>query len=210
MLLYMVCFSFAYLSLDTGTGALILFAVVQLTMFSVALVCGERFTWLAWVGLSVAFAGLIVLVAPGLQAPNAKGALLMALAGLGWGWYSLLGRHNHSPLQSTASNFLFAVPVAAIVSLIFRDSLVTSSEGVIYAVLSGALASGVGYAVWYHVLPRLAASHAAVVQLFVPMLAAVGGVLFSQESITLRLVISGVVTITGVYLVLRERNRPQP
>lgn len=204
---YMVFFSFAYLSLSAGTGALLLFGAVQLTMFVWAIRSGERFTLLSWLGLSVAFAGLVYLVAPGVTAPDSVGAALMVTAGIAWGVYSLIGRSAESPLIATASNFVYSVPFAAALSVLFLSGANLTLAGVMLAAGSGAVASGLGYAIWYAALPGLTASRAATVQLSVPVIAAIGGVLFLSEQITLRLVVASALTIGGIWLVLSQRSR---
>ncbi|MDY0871662.1 DMT family transporter [Dongia rigui] len=213
LFLYMACFSFAYLSLGAGTGALILFGAVQLTMFSVALLGGERFSALSWGGLALAFAGLVYLVLPGLHAPDPLGALLMVIAGLGWGFYSLLGRHAADPLLATARNFLMAVPpvlAVSLASLLLAPGIAhAQTRGVLLALASGALASGCGYVVWYALLPHLSAMRAATLQLSVPAIAALGGVLFLGEMLTQRLIFAAMATLGGVAIVLMQRHRPR-
>ena len=204
---YMVFFSFAYLSLTAGTGALLLFGAVQLTMFASALRSGERFSVISWAGLCAAFAGLVYLVAPGVTAPEPTGALLMVTAGVAWGVYSLIGRKAERPLLATTANFLYSVPFAIGLSLLFLGGADASVPGVVLAVLSGSLASGLGYAIWYAVLPRLTAGRAATVQLSVPVIAALGGVLFLSEQITLRIIVASSLTIGGIWLVLAQRSR---
>ena len=203
---YMLCFSFAYLSLTAGTGALLLFGAVQLTMFIYAIRGGERFTSVAWAGLCAAFAGLVYLVAPGVAAPDPTGAVLMVTAGIAWGAYSLIGRSANRPLLATTANFLYSVPPTIGLSLIFLGSASVSSTGALLAVASGALASGLGYAIWYAALPGLTAGRAATVQLSVPVIAAIGGVLLLSEQITVRLVVASSLTIGGIWLVLRSRG----
>jgi len=205
---YMILFAFAYLSLGVGTGALILFGAVLLTMFGVALAAGERFTTWSWVGLVAACLGLVCLVAPGVTAPDPAGAALMAGAGVAWGFYSLLGRKSVDPLGETANNFLLSVPLALIVSLFFLGDMHTTARGLGLAVASGAVASGLGYAVWYAALAGLTATRAATVQLSVPVIAAFGGVVFLSEQITLRLLVSSAAVLGGIALVLAQRARP--
>jgi len=202
---YMIFFSFAYLSLAAGTGALILFGSVQLTMFLSALRSGERFPALSWIGLGLAFAGLVYLVSPGVTAPNFTGAALMCAAGICWGIYSLLGRHVSDPLQSTARNFLYSVPLVLGISLVFLSNLDITVRGAALAVASGALASGLGYAIWYTALAGLTATRAATIQLSVPAIAAFGGVLLLSETVTLRLVLASLATLCGVAIVLAQR-----
>lgn len=204
---YMVFFSFAYLSLTAGTGALLLFGAVQLTMFISAIRGGERFSVLSWTGLCVAFAGLVFLVAPGVSAPDPIGAVLMATAGVAWGAYSLIGRNSGRPLLATTANFLYSVPPAIGLSLVFVSSADISIHGVFLAALSGSLASGLGYAIWYAALPGLTAGRAATVQLSVPVIAAVGGVMLLAEHVTMRLVVASSLTIGGIWLVLAQRSR---
>jgi drug/metabolite transporter (DMT)-like permease len=212
LFLYMACFSFAYLSLGAGTGALILFGAVQLTMFAVARRGGERFSQLSWIGLAVAVLGLIYLVSPGLHAPDPLGALLMTVAGLAWGFYSLLGRRATDPLAATARNFVSAVPLVLLVSLgswlMTPDAVHANARGVMLAIASGALASGCGYVVWYAVLPSLPAMRAATLQLSVPAIAALGGVLLLSEELTPRLLLASLATLGGVAFVLAQRARP--
>lgn len=203
---YVAFFSFAYLSLDAGTGALILFGAVQLTMFSAALAAGERFPALAWLGLALAASGLVYLVSPGLTAPPLAGAALMAVAGVAWGVYSLLGRGADDPLGATAGNFLRALPLALLVSLGFAADFQATPTGVVLAVLSGAITSGLGYVIWYAALKGLSAASAATVQLSVPAIAAGGGVLMLGEPVTLRLVIASVLTLGGIAMVLLRRR----
>ena len=205
LFLYMVFFSFAYRSLSTGTGALVLFAAVQMTMFAVALRSGERFSALSWAGFGAAIIGLAVLVMPGVTAPDPLGTVLMAIAGISWGAYSLVGRSADDPTAATANNFLYAVPLVLLTSLAFVDEVHVTSQGAGYAILSGAVASGLGYVTWYAALRGLAATSAATVQLSVPVIAAIGGVLLLSEDLTARLVLSSIATLGGVALVLRQR-----
>jgi len=204
--LYVACFSFAYLSLAAGTGALILFGMVQLTMFAVGLWRGERFAAVAWGGFALAVAGFVVLVAPGLAAPPPVGSLLMAAAGVAWGVYSLRGRGAGEPVAATAGNFVRAAPLALVLSLITVGSAHASARGIALAVASGALTSGLGYVIWYAALPRLAALHAATVQLSVPVLAAVGGVLLLAEPLTPRLLLASAAILGGIALALTARR----
>ena len=199
---YMALFSFAYLSLTAATGALLLFGAVQLTMFLVALRQGESFSMVSWLGLILAFAGLVYLVSPGLAAPDPLGAVLMIFAGVAWGFYSLLGKGTPDPLAATAANFLYAVPLVLAVSIVFSGEFHVSFQGLVLAVASGAVTSGLGYAVWYVALRGLKAMHAATVQLAVPVIAAFGGVIFLSEAVTLRLVLASAATLGGVAIVL--------
>jgi drug/metabolite transporter (DMT)-like permease len=202
---YAVFFSFAYLTLSAGTGALILFGAVQVTMFSAGLRGAETFRPWAWFGLALALGGLLYLVAPGLSAPPLAGAALMAMAGVAWGGYSLRGRASADPLAATAGNFLRAVPLALAVSLVLIAHVHASAAGIGLAVASGALTSGVGYVVWYAALRGLTAMRAATVQLSVPPIAALGGVLVLAEPITPRLALASAAILGGIALVLGSR-----
>jgi len=203
---YMIFFSFAYLSLSAGTGALLLFGSVQLTMIIAALRAGERFNRWAWLGFLAAVAGLVYLVSPGITAPDTLGAIFMIVAGLAWGLYSLVGRRAGNPLESTANNFILAAPMAIAASIVFIGDLHLSARGLLLAVTSGALASGLGYVTWYAALKGLSSSSAATVQLSVPVIAAIGGVLLLSEPVTLRLVLASTATLGGIALVLLQRR----
>ena len=205
---YMIAFSFSYISLDAGTGALLLFGAVQLTMFVAAVRSGERFSGWSWLGLGGAFAGLAVLVSPGIAAPDPVGAILMVVAGVAWGAYSLVGRHaGKKPLLATASNFVYSVPVAIVLLVPFIGRLNATPAGLALAAASGALASGLGYAVWYSALPGLRKGTAATVQLSVPVIAAAGGVVLLSEPITVRLLVASAMILGGIWLVLTKRGR---
>jgi len=206
LFIYMVFFSFAYVSLGVGTGALIAFGAVQLTMFAVALHGGEHFSLRSWFGLAIAIAGLVYLVAPGVTAPDPMGAALMVVAGVAWGCYSLLGRSVSDPTQATAYNFLFSVPFVVLTSLLFIEDLKISMAGVSLAVASGAIASGLGYVIWYAALRGHTATSAATVQLSAPVIAALGGVLLLAEDLTLRLAFASIATLGGVAIVLLQRK----
>lgn len=207
LFVYMTFFSFAYLTLGAATGALILFAAVQITMFAVALVRGERFSPLGWAGLAAAFAGVVYLVLPGLSAPDPFGAVLMAIAGAAWGFYSLFGQGAKDPLKQSAANFTLTLPLLFIVGLVFLQDQYVTQAGVVLAVLSGAVTSGGGYVIWYAALAYLSAGRAATVQLSVPAIAALGGVLFLAEPISGRLMLASALTLGGVFLVLSQRAR---
>ncbi|MBT5559559.1 MAG: DMT family transporter [Proteobacteria bacterium] len=202
---YMAFFSFAYLSLSAGTGALLLFGAVQLTMFSAAMLSGERLSLPSWGGLALTVFGLIYLLSPGVAAPDPTGAILMLVSGIAWGSYSLLGRKVTDPLQATANSFVFAIPVALLVSAVFIGEFHSTRNGLILAVASGAIASGLGYVIWYAALRGLAATHAATVQLSVPVVAALGGIVFLSEQITLRLIFASVAILGGIMIVLTQR-----
>jgi len=204
---YVAAFSFAYLTLPAGTGALILFGAVQLTMFAVGLVRGERFAPRGWAGLALAVAGFVVLVLPGVAAPPAVGSTLMAVAGVAWGAYSLRGRGVPDPLAATASNFLRAMPLALVLGLVFVARAHADFSGILLAIASGALTSGLGYVIWYAALRGLSSLQAASVQLSVPVIAAVAGALWLDEAFTVRLFVAVVAILGGIGLVLTDRAR---
>ena len=206
LFLYAIAFSVAYISLSAGTGALILFASVQITMITVGLYHGERPDVLEWLGLCIAIAGLIYLVSPGITAPSLFGSALMAIAGIAWGIYSLRGRGATDPVGATAGNFLRTVPLALAVVFLWSSRLTISPMGLLWAVLSGSITSGLGYVIWYAALRGLTATRAATVQLSVPVLAALGGVVVLSEAITLRLIISAVIILSGVGLAVAHQK----
>ena len=206
LFLYAVPFSFAYTRLSTGTGALILFGCVQLTMLIAALWVGERPNPFQWLGLFIAVGGLVYLLLPGLDAPSLSGAALMAIAGLSWGVYSLRGRRAPDALAQTTSNFVRSVPMVIAVSIVALPQFAVQRGGVLLAIASGAIASGLGYVVWYQALAGLTATRAAIVQLLVPVLASLGGVLFLTEPISLRLTVSTVIVLGGIALALYAKQ----
>jgi drug/metabolite transporter (DMT)-like permease len=199
---YAAAFSFAYLSLSAATGALLLFGAVQVTMIGHGLWKGERLRGAQLAGFVVAAAGLVGLLLPGLSAPPLHGAALMLAAGVAWGVYSLRGRGMGDPTRVTAGNFLRTVPITALLSLFLIGDARLDGEGLMYAVASGALASAIGYAIWYSALPALRAATAATVQLSVPVIAAFGGVMLLGEPITLRLMVASIAILGGIALVI--------
>lgn len=204
---YAAGFSFAYVSLPAATGALLLFGAVQATMIGHGIWKGERLLRLQLVGLVLALGGLVGLMLPGLSAPPLMGSVLMLGAGIAWGIYSLRGKGSGDPIRVTAGNFLRAVPISAGLSLLTLAGTSLDKAGIWYAVFSGALASGVGYAIWYSALPALRATTAATVQLSVPVIAALGGIVFLGEPISLRLVLASVAVLGGIALVILEKQR---
>ncbi|MDA7088002.1 DMT family transporter [Pseudomonas sp. SA3-5] len=204
---YAAAFSFAYISLDAGVGALLLFGAVQISMLLWGFYQGERFSRLTGAGLLLAFAGLLALLLPGASAPALGGALLMLLAGAAWGAYSLLGRGVGDPLAATAGNFLRATPLALLTSALLLSRANWDGPGLIYALLSGALTSGIGYAVWYTALRGLKAFQAATVQLSVPIIAALAGSLLLDEALSLRLLLSSLAVLGGIAVVLSAKQR---
>lgn len=205
--LYMLGFSFAYVTLDAGLGALILFGGVQITMFAGAVLAGEPIPGRRWAGAALAFAGLAWLLWPeGAGAPDPGGAALMAAAALGWGLYSLFGRRAADPLAATAANFAVALPAGLAALALAADLGGATAIGIAAAAVSGAVTSGLGYALWYAVLPGLGASRAAVAQLTVPVIALAGGALILAEAPTPRMLMAGAVVLGGIWLSLSRRG----
>lgn len=214
LFIYAAFFSYAYLQLAAGTGALLLFAMVQITMVGAGLLNGERFTWLQWGGLVAALLALGWLLSPGLEAPPLIGALVMMIAGFGWGLYSLIGRTSkNDPTMTTAGNFLRAslIGVIILVPIIIWVSPepTPGTRGIFLAILSGAITSGLGYAVWYMALKGLSATRAGVAQLTVPAIAALGGILFLDEDLTLRFGLASLIILAGVGVATLTPNASQ-
>ncbi len=207
LFVYAAAFSFSYVSLTAGTGALLLFGAVQATMIGYGLVSGERLRTRQALGMLLALAGLVGLLLPGLSAPPWQGSLLMLAAGVAWGIYTLRGKGAGDPLRVTAGNFMRAVVPAAVLSAAMLPWASLDAGGVGYAIASGALASGVGYAVWYTALPALKVTSAATAQLSVPVIAAVGGIVFLDEALTVRLVIASAAVLGGIALVVIDRRK---
>lgn len=207
LFVYAAGFSFAYLALDTGMGALILFACVQITMISWSLVQGDRPSGLEWIGIIVAFAAFVGLVSPGLDAPDPLGSALMIAAGIAWGVYSLLGKKATDPLMATAGNFILSVPFAVALFVVFWGQWSATAFGIVMAVASGAITSALGYALWYRCLRQLSATSAAVVQLTVPAIATLGGIVFSAETLTWRLAVFSVLILGGVAVAIIARQQ---
>jgi drug/metabolite transporter (DMT)-like permease len=202
LFIYAAGFSFAYTSLSAGTGALLLFGAVQATMILWGLHKGERLNTIQIVGFIVAITGLVVLLFPGLSAPPLAGSILMLAAGAAWGLYSLRGKGERKPASVTTGNFVRAVPFATALSIIFAPRTHLNLTGISYAIISGAVTSGLGYVIWYSALPGLKAASAATVQLSVPVLAATGGILLLGEPITLRYILASVAVLGGIALVV--------
>ncbi len=210
---YAAGFSFAYISLSAATGALILFGAVQATMIGHGLWAGERLRKQQLVGLILALGGLVGLLLPGLSAPPLFGSILMLIAGVAWGVYSLRGKESGDPTRVTAGNFLRATLFAVALGLLLHSSGNLDIVGIWYAIASGAVASGLGYAMWYSILPTLKATNAATVQLSVPVLAAVGGILILGEPVTVRFILASLAILGGIALVIlskSHRNGTQP
>ena len=205
LFLYAVTFSFAYITLDTGTGAIILFGSVQITMILLSLISGDRLHITEWIGVSIAFIGFVYLVSSGVTSPSVIGFSLMTMAGIAWGIYTLKGRDSVNPLVDTAYNFLRTIPFVIVLAIIAIQNTHYSTEGILLAVLSGGIASGIGYTMWYIALGGLSVTQAAVVQLLVPIIAALGGVIFLSEKITLRLTLSAIMILGGILMVVWGR-----
>ena len=206
LFIYACTFSYAYITLDTATGALILFAAVQLSIMFISSFQGEKFSRYEWLGITVSFLGFSYLVWPLVSQPSFSGAILMIISGAAWGVYTLIGRGSKQPLTDTCYNFLRSLPFVLILFLFTYSQFEWSSTGVLLAILSGAITSGVGYAIWYLVLPSLAATQAAVLQLTVPIIAAIGGVIFVSEAMTLRLMLSSCLVLGGIAIVIFSKS----
>ena len=203
LLLYGVLFSYAYILLSAGTGALILFTSVQITMIGGGLLTRERLRGVQWLGLALAMGGLVYLMLPKIAPPSPLGAVMMSLAGLGWGLYSLMGRGQGNPTALTAGNFLRAAIMCGIITIPLLLSFPETNpvpKGIILALLSGVITSGLGYVIWYMALKHLTATRAGIAQLTVPFIAAIGGMLFIAEPFTMRFFFAMCMTLTGVAL----------
>ena len=207
LLIYAVAFSFAYVAITTGTGALLLFGAVQLIMISMGMMAGERIDWMIGGGWLIAVGGLVLLLFPGVAAPPIDKAALMLCAGIAWGVYSLRGRGSRDPLRDTAGNFARSAPLGVLIATLLWSHASIDRYGALLALLSGSIASGLGYAAWYTVLPRLSAIVAANLQLSVPVIAALGGVVFTGEAISLRLAASSTLVLGGIAVVTRRSLR---
>ncbi|CAH0991313.1 hypothetical protein SIN8267_01416 [Sinobacterium norvegicum] len=205
LFIYALTFSLAYVELDTGLGALVLFGAVQLTMIIAHRLAGHRLHIGEWLGLITAFLGFVYLVLPQLGTPSLSGFILMAASGIAWGIYTLLGRHSTNPLADTAGNFIRTLPFTALLTLFYWQQIQLTPQGIVVAVTSGAIASGIGYAIWYHALTGLSVTRAAVVQLLVPVLAAIGGIVLLNEVLTVRLAVASALVLGGILLVVMGR-----
>ena len=210
LVIYAICFSVAYQALDTGTGALILFSAVQLTMIGWGIYNKERLNGVQWLALLIALIGFIYLMLPSAAMPSLSGALIMAISGIAWGIYSIRGKTCVSPLRTTGFNFLrslVAVPILALIGMSYLSTI--STTGVILATVSGAIASGIGYSIWYVAMPLLKTTQSAVIQLCVPVLAAIMGVVFLSEQLTLEFIIASSVILGAVLIFILNKNRPK-
>ena len=205
LFIYGLTFSFAYVTLDTATGALILFGSVQITMILMSIFSGNRLHISEWFGMAIAFTGFVYLILPGVTTPSVIGFLLMTVSGIAWGIYTLKGRGSKNPIMDTAFNFLRTMPFVIILAIVTFKYAHYSSEGILLAVLSGSIASGIGYMIWYSALSGLSVTQAAVLQLLVPVIAAVGGIIFVSESISFRLTVSSAMILGGILMVVLGR-----
>lgn len=203
---YAAGFSFAYISLTAATGALLLFGAVQATMIGHGLWAGERFLKQQLAGFLLALGGLVGLLLPGLSAPPLAGSVLMLIAGVAWGVYSLRGKGAGNPTRITAGNFLRAMLFALLLSMFFQSRASLEDAGALYAMASGAIASGLGYAIWYSVLPALQATTAATIQLSVPVFAALGGIIILGEPLTVRFSLASLAILGGIALVILGKS----
>ena len=208
LFLYALCFSYAYISMATGTGALLLFGAVQLTMISFGLARGERFKRFQWLGFLLAFAGLVILLLPSASAPPLLAGIIMVTAGIAWGVYSLLGKKSKSALFATSGNFIYAsilcIPLVGFLLSLNSRVLVFDNTGASLALVSGIVASGCGYAIWYSVLPVIKSTTAATVQLSVPVIATLMGWAILGEQLSIQVVIASIMTLGGIYLVIKR------
>ncbi len=208
LVIYALCFSLAYVELDTGTGALILFAAVQLTMIGWGIYKKEQLSALQWVAFIVAVAGFIYLMLPSAAVPSLSGAAIMAISGIAWGVYSIRGQSCISPLRATGFNFirsLVAIPIMGLMAIGYLSGI--QSEGIVLAFISGAITSGLGYSIWYTAMPLLKSTQAAVVQFCVPVLAAMAGVLFLSEQLTMRFIVASSIILGAVLVFILNKAK---
>ena len=206
LFLYAVTFSYAYITLDTGTGALIAFGSVQITIILYSIFSGHKLHWMEGLGTMIAFSGFVYLILPGVNAPPLKGFILMTIAGIAWGIYTLNGLRSKNPLKDTAYNFTRTLPFIILLFLFTMKNISYSLEGILLAVISGAVTSGIGYTIWYIALRGLTNVQSGVVQLLVPALAAFGGVIFVSEVISLRLIFASMLILGGILIVTLGKN----
>ena len=204
LFIYAITFSFAYITLDTGTGALILFGSVQVTIIALSILRGEKLVFTEWLGILTAFGGFVYLMLPGVTAPSLSGFTLMTISGVAWGVYTIIGKGSSNPLKDTAYNFIKTIPLILITTILLLTllELKLTTKGIILALLSGTIASGIGYTIWYLALRGLASAQAAVVQLLVPLIALAGGVIFLSEEPTSRLLISAFLILGGILILV--------
>jgi drug/metabolite transporter (DMT)-like permease len=203
---YALTFSYAYLSLETGIGALILFSSVQLTMVIYSILKGQRLNRFEWLGLIIAFSGFVYLMSPTLSTPSFIGFILMTISGISWGFYTLMGKTSKQPLQDTAYNFIRTAPWIILLLTLTIQTNELSYNGMLLAIISGAITSGIGYALWYVALSGISSIQAAVLQLLVPVIATIGGIIFVDESMSLHLIVSTAVILVGILFVMLNKK----
>jgi len=208
LFIYAAAFSYAYVSLETGTGALILFGVVQITMIAYSLFSGNKMNHTEWLGVAVALCGFLYLMLPGAKAPSVLGFALMTISGIAWGVYSIRGKTTKNPLQDTAYNFLRTIPFLLLLLYFLLQESNYSKTGVFLALFSGVVTSGLGYIIWYTALKGLTTIQASVVQLFVPVLAGLGGLILMNEAISFRLFVAALLILGGILLLIVKKNKP--
>lgn len=206
LFIYAISFSFAYMSLETGTGALVLFGTVQITMITMSVISGHRLRLFDLLGMAVSFGGLAYLVYPTITTPSFLGFILMVVSGFAWGMYTVIGKGSLNPLKDTALNFHYTIPLVLVLVLTTLPMMSLSFDGVVLAIISGAVTSALGYTVWYIALRGLSATEAAVVQLSVPVVASIGGILFVSEPISTRLVIACTLVLSGILMVVLSKK----
>jgi drug/metabolite transporter (DMT)-like permease len=213
LFIYAVSFTYGYGLIAAGTGALLLFGSVQITMTIAGYREGDRLNVIQLLGFALALGGLVILMLPGISAPSFMGAFLMCISGVAWSIYTLQGRGVNNPAAATTGNFIKAAPMALLLWLIVyvsaNDIINLASDGVIYALISGIVTSGIGYIIWYSVLPELKATQAAIIQLSVPLFVTLAGAILLNESITLRIVIASFAILAGTFLVLAFKHSEQ-
>lgn len=206
LFLYAVTFSFAYISLDTGTGALIMFGSVQITIILLSIISGNRLNIYEWLGVTIAFLGFVYLILPGVSSPSLIGFSLMTIAGIAWGIYTLKGKESKNPLRDTTFNFIRTIPFIIILLIFTFQYSSYSTKGVVLAIISGGITSGIGYTIWYMAMEGLSKIQTAVIQLLVPIIAAFGGVIFVDEKITFRLSVASILVLGGILVVVLGRK----
>jgi len=208
LFIYAAAFSYAYVSLEAGTGALILFGIVQITMIAFSLLSGNKMSLTEWLGVVVALCGFLYLMLPGAKAPSILGFVLMTISGIAWGVYSIRGKTTKNPLQDTAYNFLRTIPFLLLLLYFLLQEPNYSKTGILLALFSGVVTSGLGYIIWYTALKGLTTIQASVVQLFVPVLAGLGGLILMNEAISFRLFVAALLILGGILLLIVKKNKP--
>ncbi|MGV3002253.1 DMT family transporter [Vibrio sp.] len=207
LFIYALCFSVAYLSISTGTGALVLFGAVQITMIIYQLLKGNKLKLIEWIGICLAFSGFVYLVLPSLSTPSFSGFLLMVISGVAWAGYTIRGKGSRDPLSDTAGNFIRSLPLCLlVVCYILATQHTLTHTGITLAIISGAITSGTGYAIWYIALRGLSATQAGIVQLLVPVIAALGGMILVQEPVTMSFVVASIMILSGILLITLQKK----